>query len=240
MDAIDLIDRLPYEFAARLEADEYFSDIPVIIAEDGNVEAELARKTAQLKSKGGKRGVAVIVLPTLADDEHPNIEFGPLTYYPAFQVVENVGLNRDANGTKKPARRVARRIVKVVKSAGMSLLVADLRPDRPCIESTEVDGLKVVQVNFRCLEVVENQETKVDAPKFTGDTANGTLSITCPTEGATIFYTLDWSYPRPSNDQALEFVQPIQIPATGMLIRACAYKAGSIASWVAAARVTIS
>ena len=99
--AIDVIDLLPGELAARLQCDPFFADIPVIVVESGNVATELARKQAVITEKSGKRGVAVIVLQCLADDTDANVNFGPMILRPAFQVVEQVELNNDPNGTGK-------------------------------------------------------------------------------------------------------------------------------------------
>ncbi len=131
---LDIIDRLPYEFKARLEADEFFCDIPVVVAEDGNLKSEMEKRQAVLTTKTTKRGVAVIVLQVVADDNFPNLRFGPMTLRPAFQVVEQLEFNRDENRTKKSARKVARRIRDVIKGAGLQGLVLDLQADSPCIE----------------------------------------------------------------------------------------------------------
>src|SRR5712672_1965290 len=91
----DIIDRLPFELMNRIESDDYFSDVPVVVAEEGNVRLMVDAKQAAISTKlGTKRGVAVIVLQMVADDEHTNLQFGPMTLRPAIQVIENVELNR--------------------------------------------------------------------------------------------------------------------------------------------------
>jgi hypothetical protein len=155
--AIEVIDRLPNECAARLTADEFFSDIAIVVADEGNVLATMNRLQAALTTKTGKRGVAVIVLQVVGNDEMAEVKFGPLRLFQSFQVVENRELNLDANGTGKSARKVARRIVDVVKSLRLDGLTTDWVPDRPCIEPLNLKkelGASIVgyQVNFWTLE----------------------------------------------------------------------------------------
>jgi hypothetical protein len=182
--------------------------------------------------------VAVIVLQILADDDHPNLGLGPMTLKPSFQVVENLELNRDANGTHKSARRVARRIRDVIKVAGMVGLVIDIKTDKPCIEPINLtkelgDLVKAYQINFRCIEQSLEQLSQVQQPQFQA-TSDTQFQITCPTPGATVFYTTDDSYPRNGNPNAKQYAmgEPIDIPDGGVTVRACAYVAGKIASWV--------
>lgn len=237
----DIIDLLPYELQARLEEDEFFSDIPVVVAEEGNVAAEMERKQAALKTKAGKRGVAVVVLQVVADDDFPNLAFGPMTIYPSFEVIEYVELNRDANGTQKSARKVARRIRDVVKCMGLVGLVKNMQPDKPCIEPVNVGEelgklVKAYKVNFKCLEISAQDVSCVAIPHFESLAPAAQFAITCATAEAVIYYTLDDSYPRPSNGTA--YTSPIEIPAEGVTVRACAYKAGMVASWVNRAVIT--
>ena len=69
-----------------------------------------------------------------------------------------------------------------------------------------------------------------DPPTFTMETN---------TADAQIYYTLDDSYPSPANDQAKVYDgTPIVIPPEGLLIRACAYAPGAIASAINRANIT--
>lgn len=243
--ALDIIDRLPYDLQARLQADDFFVDIPIVVADEGNVRAEIEKRQAAITTKNTKRGVAVIVLQVLADDEQTNIQFGPMTLRPAFQVIENLELNRDENGTGKTARKVARRIRDVVKGSGMTGLVMDMKPDKPCIEPINVAkelgaSIKAYQVNFRCLETPQQVPTQVQMPQFVPQPPNPQFTITCPTAGALVYYTTDDSYPWPENPRATAYVpgDNINIPGGAITIRACAYVQGMIASWVNRATIT--
>ena len=84
-----------------LEANPFFSDVPVIVDDDLDLENKVAQALA---SAGGVS--AVIGVPELVND-HPNVP-GPLFGEAkiAVAVQERPALNR-AGGTRKPARRVA-------------------------------------------------------------------------------------------------------------------------------------
>ena len=251
MRAQEIIDRLPYEFQARLEADEYCSAAVVVVADEGNVEQEIARKQAVVTEKNGKWGLAIIVLQVVGDDEYADVLFGPMILRPAFQVVEFVEQNRSASGTGVSAREMARRVVDVMKSLALYGMVTEISADTPCIEPVPVGDelgkrVRAYQVNFVTHEVPAEVPTQVAMPMFGEAGADFTLS--CETAGAEIWYTTDESYPRPhgeadaaagrTNTSQLYVeavtVSPEQVP---LVVRACAYKAGMIASQVNRAAV---
>jgi hypothetical protein len=224
---------MPYELAARLESDPFFSDIPVVVFEEGNIKTEMDRKQALVTTKTGKRGVAVIVLQVVADDTYPDVMFNPLLLHPAFQVVELVELNRDPNGTGKSARKVARRIRDLMKIFGMQGIAKTIIPDEPCIEPVKLadelgKSVKAYQVNFHCLEDHDELLNQCQRPTFTIDAEAGQVTIVSATAGAEIYYTLDDSYPSKANPRAVLYNGPVDIPdAAGVVLRACAYPTGT-------------
>jgi hypothetical protein len=235
--AIEIIDKLPGELAARLQSDPFFTDIAVVVAEKGNVAAEFARQQAVITETSGKRGVAVIVLQILANDYSNNLQFGPMILKPAFQVVENVELNNDDNGTKKSARKVARKIRDVIKNCNLMGLVQDMRAGTPCIEPVDLgDAYVANQVNFECLEVSQENLTQVQMPSFTA--ATNQLILSTATAGAAIWFTTDDSFPYPGDNGSYPgstsqlYTGPVNLAAGSIVIRACAYLDGSIASGV--------
>jgi hypothetical protein len=236
-EGLDIIGRLPFELAAGLEGDDWFSDIPVIVAEEGSVKQQMERKQAVITSKGGHRGAGVIVLPTLAEDLRPNVRFGPMTLYPTFQTIENLELNRDANGTGKPARVIARRIRDVIKQYQIQGLITNLAPETPCITSVDLsrelgDLVKSCLVRFSCLECPSDSTAFVAMPAAT--IADGWVTISCDTAGAEIWFTTDGSSPLPAgrrDSTAMLYARPIAVSA-GMVVRARAFVAGSVPSGV--------
>jgi hypothetical protein len=237
--AIDVIERLPNELAQRLMADSFFADIPVIVADEGNVLAEMAKKQAAITTKSGKRGIAVVVLQVIGDDEFSEVNFGPLRLRPAFLVVENRELNIDDKGTGKSARKVARKIVDLIKTLAMVGMTTDFVPDSPCIEpinlKPELGQLIAYQVNFMTVEADTESLSQVTEPAIA--VVGQTFTIACATAGAVIWFTTDDSYPAPTGSNptstATPYTSPVAIPDAGVNVRACAYLEGKTASRVA-------
>lgn len=238
MNALDAIDRIPIELQKRLELEAYFADIPIIVAEEGNVALEIERKQAVITEKLGKIGAAIIVLQFVADDTYPNLAAGPMLLKPAFQVLENIELNRGPQGTGKTARQLARKVRNVIKPLALGGLTTDFVPDRPCIEPINLEELgslvKAYQVNFTCYEAGDTDQIvgTPEAVQVQGETPGFTLQ--CATEGAEIWYCTTDDYPGPGLPGAILFDgNAIDIPAEGLTVRVAGYKAGMIASLVA-------
>lgn len=226
LDAQDVIEKVPYEWQARILSDTYFSDIPIVIADEGNVAATVAEQQAVVTSKTNKVGVAVIILQPIEDDEENNLQFGPMTIRGTAQVIENRELNLGPNGTKKSARKVARRIRDVMKSFAAPGLHTTIVIDKPGIEPIQPDksmpqSTVMYHVNWSCMELLQSSPTQVQAPQIVS--LGGTFQITCATAGAKIIYVTDDSYPWSGNRKAATYSNPGAIPQTGVTIRACAY-----------------
>lgn len=238
MQNIDIIDRLPHELKNCLITDKFFCDIPVVVVEDGNLKDEIARAQGVINDASGKRGVAVLVLQVVADDESNSLQFGPMILRPAFQVIENVELNRDENGTKKSARKVARKIRDVIKSQYFIGLVQDMRTAKPCIEPVDLkdlgDAIRSYQANFECREVGLQTITAVQMPAISLGSSPPQFILSSGTAGAAIWFTLDDSFPfngtadvyPDSTAQLFVSGSPVNIPAGGCWLRARAYLDG--------------
>lgn len=240
--AIDTIDALPNEMAAAIACDPWFADIPIVVAEKGNVTRTIAERQSAITEKGGKRGVAVIILQIIGEDEYPNVNFGPMALRVAFQIVENVELNNDPAGTGKSARKVARKLRDVIKPLRLMGLTTDFIPDKPNIEPVtlaEELGKNIVayQVNFVTYENDDEEISQCATPLF-ADAGTGTpqIAITSETEGAQVWFTTDDSFPTPTsanpNSTAQLYGVPVDIPETGAYFRAIAIKDGMVASQV--------
>lgn len=241
MNAEDILDRLPFELAARLESDPFFTDIPIVVAVKGNVAAELQRKEAITKEKNGKWGICVIVLQVVGNDPYPGLPGGPLDLRPAFQVIENVELNSDEeSGTGKSARKVARHIISNLKISGFRGIVQGLTCDTPAIEPVDLTevGKSVVceQVNFKCQEF-SDEKFLYCLPPVAADIGidgqgNRLFSLATNTPGAEIWYTTDDSFPYPgtkddgfADSTSQKYTDPIPV-ASGqtITIRAIAHQ----------------
>lgn len=250
MTSQEIIYRLPFEIAARLQADDYFCDIPVVVAEEGNVRLTMEQKQAAVTQRSGKRGVGVIVTQLVLDDDVQNVQFGPLTFRIAIQIVENVELNRDANGTRKAARQVGRRIRDVFKNTGILDLTKAILTEQDFMVPVPLDekvfgaNLKCYQCNLVCLEGASDDVLSQAAMPQVTVNEQAQLSLSCATAGAEVWYTLDDSYPTPTRGNPLStaklYNDRVPLPVGTTIVRAVAYLPGSIASNVNRQIVTIT
>ena len=242
LQAQDVLEVLPYELAARLAADDYFTDITVVVAREGDVRSEAEKLQAYLQAKNGKRGIAVIVLQVDAEDPYPELEIGPLKLMVTFQVIEQVELNRGKEGTGKSARQVARRVQLVTKTAQFPGLVESLLcPTRSIYEVSppkETRNVVMLHVDFECYEAdFRNPVKQVSSIGVDQVSQPGYFILSCSTPGATIVYTLDGSSPvllTPDGSQnpgAQVYSEPVAIPNTFPAFRACGYLKGMLASF---------
>lgn len=189
----------------------------------------------------------VLVQQPVASDEHANMTFGPLSVDWTILVMEHVAINMDAGqGTRKPALEIARRVCRVMKhysSGGLSRLFVLSTPAIVPAQAI-VSGRDDVPVAPVCYSVRLTSEeadsetfTKVQAPSISasGSVSPATATLACSTSGASIYYTIDGTYPRSGNGTL--YSSPITI-ASACMLRAAAYKTGSIPSNVTAADFT--
>lgn len=251
MNVTQILDQLPFRLQARLQSDPFFANIPIVVAEKGNVAAEFQRQQAVITEACGKRGIAVIVLQIIADDIYDGLPAGPMKLKPAFQIVENVELNNDASGTGLSVRMVARQIVLNLKLAAFGGMVQNLKCAKPCIEPVDIKelGERCVseQVNFECQEASPQQINYCQAPACAQVPSTLTVAITTGTAGAAIWYTTDDSYPYPGGNQqfpgstAQLYSAPIALQLNvPQIINACVYLPGYIASSVLRWTVTLT
>ena len=240
-----LFDRVPEELAAWVQCDPIFARMPVVVAEKGNVLAEMERLQAAITSKKGKIGTALIVLPIVADDAYDEVGFGPMKLFCSFQVIENVELNHGPNGTGLSCRYLARHLVKIVKPMRLGGLTTDFVCDKPCIEPGVIklaaSELQSRMVNFFAWEADTEPMQQVASLVFAQ--AGNQVAISCATAGAQIWFTLDETFPAPPaavpGSTAKLYGGPIAVAAGGMTIRACAMVAGMISSQVEWAAIEV-
>jgi hypothetical protein len=168
--------------------------------------------------------VCVIILQMEANDGGmPGTQYAPMELFPALQIIENVTLNNGAQGTKKPARKVARRVRDVLRMYSAAGLVKNLIADEPFLiplKVTDVENCVGYQENFKCLEDTTELQQKVATPVISPNSgaAPQSVTISCATAGATIWYTLDGSHPWEENAEAEEYTgTPIEISEASVL-----------------------
>jgi hypothetical protein len=236
---------LQADIKARLDADDLFNDITVLTEEENDLASEVAIALGCATPKDGKMGACVIVQQPIGSDENPGLQFGPMRLDWTLLVLENGQLNRDADiGTLKAAWTIARRVQRVLKGYKPGGLAHPLMPQKPCIVPTkavinrgdEEIALTAYEVRLWCLEGDHEAFTKVAPPSIAavpGLTAGATVTLSCATVGAAIYYTTDFSHPSAENGTLYE--APFVV-AAACVLRVAAFKAGSVGSDVTAAK----
>lgn len=177
------------EWADYLSGLAYFADIPIFTEDKEDIASEFERAIGPETVRGGKSGICVILMsvravPMRESDAGPVLEF-----LHAAHVVENVPVNRDAtHGTLKTREEVAEwiaayshAIFRPVVSRGPFML------EPAGIEIADDSGLPSEDVFFRCPALLTHDLSQVATPVITNN--SGTVSITCATPGAWIYYT---------------------------------------------------
>ncbi len=233
---MDILARLQADFVARLNSLAYFADIQVIAlsafpqggrTKPESVEALLDRinqSLAGLVEKDGKVGACVLVpLPTL-DGRFPNVPGPQLRLRLSVQVLINPIINEGSTGTQKELSEIALNVIQAghhFQLQNVAGLTAGEDAFSPGVD--EEKGLLVGVVTLESLLQLD-QPTSVAMPAAT---VAASVTLTCATSGASIYYTTDESLPWVDNATALLYSAPFVTPASGTVIRAAAYKSGS-------------
>lgn len=228
-----------------LLADEYFVDVPVIQYQKQELDAEVNRMLSIVTEKQGKVGVAVVVMPIAATDRYLEASSKhPLFLRATYLVLEHPEINKGPAGVGKPALSVCSRIRHLMKHYILGGYASPLVPDEENFIVPVEDPLAPVayQITFRCLENIDQNFFKVIEPMFALDNVRGILTITCDTPDATIYYTLDGTYPYTSsanpNAGAVVYTGPITLEGE-VLVRTAAFKESYLPSNVNAARFNL-
>ena len=102
-------------------------------------------------------------------------------------------------------------------------------------EETTINAI-VTKNGFTDSEVISRTIYKVVSPSIQNNGSN-TFSITCTTEGATIYYTIGGADPTTSST---EYTGPLTVDVSGVTIKAIAVKDGMINSDVTSGTITLS
>lgn len=225
---------LQADLVARARADEFIGSVTVLDQRKGQIENEIAGALGLLTETAGKLGACVILLAPIGDVVYADAPGGPLEMEVTFRVLEDPVLNMDvAGGTLKSAEELAVRIVRVFQHYHPQGLAATLAAKKPTIVPVG-DPMARVAYEVRFMTVEDGSDfDKVSTPALSVEegAAPQTVTITCATAEAQIYYTLDGTHPWSGNGTL--YTAPVAVEAAGIL-RAAAFKTGVVASDVAA------
>lgn len=211
------------DVTARLQSDSYFVDIPVFLIREKRLESEinLAVNFMSPVGSGTKRGVGVLVLMPTASDPKENVPGPFLEMAIIVRVHENPTVNMADQGIQKSAEEVALQVLSVLHHFQPVGVCGALFASRNAlVPSLAFEPLVTYDVKVQALFPQANP-SRAAMPTITNN-AN-TITLATGTAGASIYYSLDASFPW--SGSGLLYTVPFVIvpPKT---VRAAAYKSG--------------
>lgn len=211
-----ILNAIQQSAADRLLSDPFFSDIEVLTERVSEIEHRIDAALARL-------GVAVIVVTATA---HTTMFDVPGPYLDKIMVVCRVIENVTLNSTGKTAAEIAERCAALLHlHTPAESGAGTFKVDRQAITLAPSEGVLSYDVAIWTeAQFLLSAPPQVAAPVIT-NTA-GSISITCTTGGAAIFYTTDGTNPMPRSGTL--YSAPF-IPGA-VTVRARAWLAGYLAS----------
>ena len=196
-------------------------DAAFLIKQDENdLESKVKQKINTANPKTGKSGlIALVLFPDVADTEQ-NLPGPPVNVSIRIQTIEQVTLNRSANGTGLRSSEAALNILRSLHQhhAGSYIIYADKNPVRLV---NVVDGFSSHSVNLIARYQID-PIAKCGAVQ--AELSGSNVALTTSTSGAEIYYTTNGNYPAEGVSGATLYTVPIAGLSTGTTLRAAAYK----------------
>ena len=205
-----------------LLADDYFSDILVVAVRSLEADNAAAAAVAGTKLKNGKAGVAVrVLMPTLR--KHSQETISQLRSRIIVRVVENPTINNGSIGVGKSAEEVMSKVYDLLDRMKLGWTAHEFKADTDEVQAIIEGGNLQYDQAFYTF-VPTGGLSPVAFPHITLLTS--TVTMTCATSGAAIYYTTDGAtFPSAANSATL-YAGAFTKPAVGTVIRACAFKTG--------------
>jgi hypothetical protein len=223
---------LQEDLAGCVASDAYFSTITILTDRKDGLLERIQNSLAVVTEKGGKVGACVLVMQFIGKDKLPGASAVALGIQVVFRVLEDPVLNMGPQGTCKEAESICKRLLVTMKAYQAAGLCKPLTPEDPCIVPVQDDLAPVAfEVRFTTLEDCPNNEPRAAAPVITPSTGAvpKTITLTCATSAAEIWYTTDGSHPYSDNAAASKYTDPIVI-IQACTLRTRAFKSGYIGS----------
>lgn len=213
---------------ARVQNDPYFSaGVPVLLQLKGITERDVAQAISTANQANGLVGsVVIILMPTLLaqDPDAPGPRYNAVY---KVQVIDWPIMRRQpAGGTESSADEIADRVRQILHrftmGRGQSIYFGGMEPE------VVPDGKVSYILRFKRVGADAPPVSVASvgiAPAGPGPT---TVTLTCATSGAAIWYTIDGSYPgsnRTACPTALLYSAPFAV-AAGVTVRAAAELTG--------------
>lgn len=216
---------------ARLSADELFSDVPVLQQRKGVTESDIEVALSTLNTKSGKMGALLVVLMPTLDPVDPEAPGPRYRIIGTVQAIEQPLFNLGADGTGKSAEQLAERVRQLLHHCnfgrGSVWTFAGMEP----VEQGE--GKIAYGVRFARL-AGDGADPRQPTPQLSA--AGLTVTVSAD-PAASVYYTIDGTYPHAGNTAASLYSAPVTLSAAGTF-RAVAYRTGYLPSNVATATIS--
>ena len=205
--------------ANRLMADPYFEDIPVLALMPKETISELTNRLNKLTLAG------TVIIPRLTGTM-PNV-FGP--HFDKMEIQVGFCENRLLNATGKPVEDVVEKGASLLHGWTPANLSCPLYIDAPTIieippENESDKHKRLIAVRLIAQGGVSYDIPTVETPAVVN--AAGTITITCATPGAAIFYRTDGKQPNPRTGSGSTLYTGGFTPGPGVTVKARAFLAG--------------
>jgi Chitobiase/beta-hexosaminidase C-terminal domain len=208
------------EIADRLLADPFFATIPVLVEQPRDLSFELQASAAS----AGTWGVVLVPQAQVTAPNAPGPIFDPVEFAVRFRANTPVA----AGPGPLEVAETALALLHLYKPATVNeVLVAAPDALRRVIEPNVV----TYEIRVRTQACAAFAVPQVAAPvaSSSGSVSPQTVSLTCATAGAAVFYTLDGSAPVPRGPTAVLYSAPFEVNAACTL-RTRAWLAGYLGS----------
>jgi hypothetical protein len=231
----DSLEQAQDDVAQIIKAETYFTGVNVLTLRKADITSEINRSLGFYGSSSAvvagvdKLGVCIIIMPVVGSpDARARTTPGyPLTMNIVARILENPLINDDTTwGFGKRVGDIAIKLRETLSYTQSEAVFSPLVEDAPFYVPVEDPFAPVAyECRWLCHSVRTTSKSRVLQPKIT--LAGSDITITCATTGASIYYSTDGSVP--SSSSGTLYASSFAV-ATGLTVRARAYKTDSIAS----------
>jgi hypothetical protein len=208
------------DFFHRISVDALFSDVTVLLQRKGVVDSDVEVALSTLNEKASKLGTCVVVLMPELQPDRPGAPGPEYKVLLTVQVIESPLLNGSDSGTGKSAESLAtalRQLLHMFDTGGRNTFTFE------SMEPIQTSADKVSYGVRFARNARDVRPSKVATPVISpaSGAAPQTITLTCATVGASIYYTTDGSPPFSTNAEAELYTAPFNLAAAAT-VRAAA------------------
>ena len=232
----DLLLTLQQDLVDKLNSESWFFHVSVVSLRQQVISQEIKRRLPHLTGKNGRKGCGVMVNMPRINAIQPNMAAPQGDVLVSIDVIEQPEINFNPGGTMLTAEETARAVRGTLHQfaiEGKILLYQDKHAIAP-LDKLDHPGCLGYRVNLRG-RMSELPQSKCVVPSISE--SSGSVALTTSDEGATIYFTVDGTFPGSSNAGALIYSGPFTV-ASGATVRWAAYLPGFLGSDAAQAIIT--